>query len=107
MDQLGRQIVQQLRMRRRLAHAPEIVGSADDSLAEMMLPEAVGKHARQERIAAIDEAAGQLQSAAASAVGNALCGVPRLTRLVQRLRQIARRSLAGRMPVAAEEDELI
>ncbi len=50
LDELERQPVEQLRMRRRLAHLAEVARRADDAFAEMMLPDPVHHHARGQRI---------------------------------------------------------
>ena len=64
LDELGRQMVEQLRMDRRLAQMAKIVGRADQPLAEQIQPHPVHQHAGGQRIAVVGNAAGQLQSAA-------------------------------------------
>ena len=48
--QLGGQPVEQLGMARLSPHGAEVIGRLDDPFAEMMLPEPVDQHARQQRI---------------------------------------------------------
>ena len=45
-----RQVVEQLRMRRRLAEPAEIVRGLDEAAAEQVVPDAVGDHARGQRV---------------------------------------------------------
>ena len=65
LDEAARQIIEQLRMRGTLAQLAEIAGRAHDSLAEMMLPDAIHHDARGQRIARIGDRLGQVQPAAA------------------------------------------
>src|SRR5687768_14555159 len=57
--QLDPQPVEQIGMRRLRSHAAEIVGSIDDSAAEMILPQAVGNAAPREWIAFVGNPAGE------------------------------------------------
>ena len=66
-DQLAGQPVEQLGMAGFLAHGAEVVGRLDDPFAEMVLPDPVDQHARQERVGrGIDHPPGQLEPAAAA-----------------------------------------
>ena len=58
---LRRQPIQQVGMRRRLPLRPEIFGGLHDPSAEVHLPEAVHRHARQQRIRRIHQPLGQPQ----------------------------------------------
>ena len=64
MNRVG-EIVEQFRVRRRLAAPAEIAGRADEAVAEMMQPDAVDHHAGGERVVLAGDGAGQLQPAAA------------------------------------------
>ena len=63
--ELRGQIVEPLGMGGALAHHPEVIGCADDALAERVLPEPVDQDTRQQRIGSGGHALCQLQSAAA------------------------------------------
>ena len=67
-DQAARQVVQQLRMRRRVTAAAEVIHGGDDALTEQVLPGAVDEDAQRERIVRTAEPAGQLQPAAPAPV---------------------------------------
>ena len=47
-DQPRSEPVEQLRVAGLLTHGAEVIGRPDDALAEMMLPEAVDEHPRQQ-----------------------------------------------------------
>ena len=49
-DEPGRQVVEQLGVRRRVAGDAEVVDARDQPLAEQVLPDAVDHHARRERV---------------------------------------------------------
>src|SRR5262249_41646773 len=57
------QVVEQLRVARAVPERAEIRGSADDPLAEVVLPDAVRDDARGERIETVGNGLGQLQAA--------------------------------------------
>ena len=59
---LGGQPIEQLRVRRRGALCTEIVLRLDDAETEKLLPVAIDRHARRERIAAIDEPTRQIEA---------------------------------------------
>ena len=59
--ELDRQPVEQLRMRRLLAHLAEVVERRDDAAAEVMLPEPIDDHARGQRIVRRREPLGERQ----------------------------------------------
>src|SRR4051794_33909979 len=94
LDELSRQIVEQLGMRRRRAHDAEVVGSANDAVAKVMLPEAIDENACAEWVCRNDQSPGQLQTTAPRCarghVGTKYFGRP------------ARRSVADRLVVAAQ-----
>ena len=65
LDELRRQIIEQLRMRRRLAARTEVVGSFHQALAKVILPNAIHHHAGRERILRPREPLRQFEAAAA------------------------------------------
>src|SRR5262249_20245943 len=52
-NQLARQPIQQLRMRRWFAAGSEVAGRGHDAAAHVMLPEAIDDHARQQPAGAL------------------------------------------------------
>ena len=62
--ELRREVVQQLRMARRLGLHAQVVRRADEALAEVVHPEAVDRHAGGQRVVAAGDRLGQLQPAA-------------------------------------------
>ncbi len=93
------QVIQELRMARRIGLVAEIVGRGDDALAKMMQPDAVDQDARGQGIGGVDDRVGQFQAAAAVAEGRGGLGPERISRkpardnvaLVFRLRRAGRR----------------
>ncbi len=61
---LRREIIEQLRMRRRLAGDAEVVNRLDDAPAEQVMPNPIHRHARNERVAGINHPLGQGHTAA-------------------------------------------
>ena len=56
-DELARQPVEQLRMRRLLALLAEVVERRHDAAAKELMPDAIDRHASRQRIGRIDEPA--------------------------------------------------
>ena len=87
-DELRRQPVQQLRMRRGFAPQAEVVGSRDEARAEVFLPDPVDRDAGSQRIIPRYEPAGQVQAVGLRARGldrgqdGRGCGCHLLRRLV-------------------------
>src|SRR5205823_2108723 len=48
-------------MRGGLSHIAEIIGSANQSLAEVVLPDAIDEHPHQNGVAGVDQSAGKLE----------------------------------------------
>src|SRR5437667_11172346 len=66
------QPIEQLRMGRPLPHLAEVVWRADDSVAEMVFPNAIDHYARSERVGGTGDPAGQRQPSSRSRIGYAL-----------------------------------
>ena len=64
-DEPAGEVVEQLRVRRRLAELAEVVGRGDEAGAEQPVPDAVDEHARGERVVGDWRRLGQLEPAAA------------------------------------------
>ena len=63
-DELGRQPVEQLRVRGFVAHRAEVAGGADEAPAEVVLPEPVDHHAGRQRMVGPDQPIGQRRAPA-------------------------------------------
>ena len=78
-DELGRQPVEQLGVRRRLALEAEVLGGLHQPDAEMLLPEPVDGHAGGQRVLGRRQPAGQAQAVARArppAAGSGMPGTP-------------------------------
>src|SRR5438093_10848436 len=64
-DKLARKIVQQIGIGRRLSHHAEVIRCADQSFAEMPVPDAVYKHSRGKRVVRLREPVRQFQASTA------------------------------------------
>ena len=64
-DKSRRQVIEQFRIRRTIAHLAEVAGRAHDARAEVMLPDPIHHHARGQRILRDGDRFGQFQPAAA------------------------------------------
>src|SRR5881396_288156 len=85
-------------MRGPLALVTEVVGRANDSLAEMVLPQAVHENPSNERVRRIGDGLRQFEAAAAGVAKG---------RPVKRGQERSRRLDARRLVVAADEDMLV
>src|SRR5262245_15243176 len=61
-NEFGREPIQQLRVRRWFALYAEVFAGADDAGAEVLLPDAVHRDARCERVFGRDEPAGEVEA---------------------------------------------
>ena len=61
-DQLARQPIEQLGMRRPAAAEAKVAGRADQPLTKMMMPDAIDHHSRSERIVRAGDPSGQCQA---------------------------------------------
>ena len=68
-DELGRQPVEQLGVRRRLALDAEVLGRLDQARAEMVLPDPVDGHAGRQRVVGTSQPARQAEAVARRAGG--------------------------------------
>ena len=93
----GRQVVEQVRVRGRLAAEAEVAGRADEAGAEVVQPDAVDQHAGRQRVLRVGDGAGQPQAAAAVAEGAAILAG-------DHFEELPRHRLAGAVRVAAAED---
>ena len=84
-------------MRRPFAALAEIVGGADQALAEVVLPDPIDHDAGRQRMVGARQPVGQLPPAAP-------LGDPRRVLARQDAREAARHGLAGLLVVAAQED---
>ena len=70
LDELDRQPVEQLGVRRRRAHRAEVLARLDEAAPVQRLPEAVDHHARGQRVVAADQPARQAEAIRRQVVGH-------------------------------------
>src|SRR5688572_212522 len=94
LDEPARHVVEQLRMRGRVAGSTEVVGRSYDASAEVVLPYPIHHHARKERMTCAGDPLGDL-SASASAARNVVIAF-------DQLEETARDFLAEILMIAAK-----
>ena len=87
-------------MRRRRRLVAEVVGRADEAVAEMVLPDAIDHDAGGQRIGRARDGVGELEPAAAVAEARAILAG-------QDFEEAARHDLARRLGLAADEDRRV
>src|SRR5204863_7497590 len=101
----GREVIQQLGVRRRIGARPEIVGRANDGLAEMMQPHAIDNYARGQRIVGGGDLLREFESAAA--VFEWFAGTRVVTRETDELQKLARHNGSFVSWIAFDEDRRV